>query len=81
MVYKSLNRFLPPSFCDIFDINYDKHDHNTREKSDIHAIAHRVHTRTMCIKVYDAKLWDSLHQSLKTRNPINNLRNITKFIF
>ena len=63
-----MNRLLPPSFCDIFDINYDIHDHNTRHKSDIHAIALRIRARTMCIKLYGAELWNSLHQSLKNSN-------------
>ena len=76
-----MNRLLPPSFCDIFDINYDVNDHNTRHKSDIHAIAHRIRARTMCIKVYGAKPWNSLNQSLKIRTLIDNLRNATKFIF
>ena len=77
-VYKSLNRLLPPSFCDIFDINYDIHDHNTRHKSDIHAIAHRIHARTMYIKVYGAKLWNSLHQFLKNSNSYRQFKNYYK---
>ena len=63
-----MNHLLPPSFCDIFDINYDIRDHHTRHKLDIHAIAHRIRARTMFIKVYGAKLWNSLHQSLKNLN-------------
>ena len=81
-VYKSLNHLLPPSFSDIFDINYDIHDHNTRHKSDIHAIAHRIRARTMCIKVYGAKIWNSLHlMRLKNRTLIDSLINTTKCIF
>ena len=53
-VYKSLNGLLPSSFCNLFDINYDIHDHITRHKSDIHVIVHRIHARTICIKVYGA---------------------------
>ena len=56
------------SFCDIFDINYDIHDHNTRHKSDIRVIAHRIRARTMCIKVCGAELWNSLHHSMKKSN-------------
>ena len=41
-ICKSLNRLLPPSFCHIFDINYDIHDHSMRHKSDIHVIAHSI---------------------------------------
>ena len=52
-----MNRLSPPSYCDIFDINYDINDRNTRHKSDIHAIVHRIRARTMCIKVYGATLY------------------------
>ena len=79
-VYKSLNRLLPP-FCDIFDINYDIDDHNTRHKSNIHAIAHRIHARTMCIKIYGAKLWNSLHQSLKNLNSYRQFKKYYKMYF
>ena len=58
------------------------HDHNTRHKSDNHAIAHRIHARTMCIKVYGAKHWNSRYQSLKKiQTLINNFRNTTQFLF
>ena len=67
-VYKSLASLFPTSFCNVFDINYDIHDHNTRHKSDIRVIAHCVRARTMCIKVYGAKLWNLLQQSIKNSN-------------
>ena len=54
-IYKSLNGLLP-LFCDLFDVNYDIHDHNKRHKWDIHVIAHRICARTMCIDAYGAKL-------------------------
>ena len=65
-----------PSFCNLFYINYDIHDHDTRHNSDIHVIVHRIRARNMYIKVYGAKLWNSLHQSIK--NP-NSYRQFEKY--
>ena len=68
------------SFCNLFDINYDKRDHNTRHKSDIHVIAHHVRARTMCIKVYDTKLWNSLQQSIKNSNSYRQFKKYSKIV-
>ena len=61
-----------------FDINYDIRNHNTRDKSDIHAIAHRIRASTMCIKVYDAKFWNSLYKSLKNSNSYRQFKKYYK---
>ena len=64
-ISKSLNGLLPAAFHDIFMINMEVHDHNTRQKSDIHIISHRIVVRRQSIKVYGTKLWNSLSPSLK----------------
>ena len=51
-IYKSLNGLLPY----IFTINMEEHDHNTRQKSDIHIISHRIVARRQSIKLYGTKL-------------------------
>ena len=53
-IYKSLNGLLPVAFHDIFTINIEVHNHNTRQKSDIHIISHRIVARRQSIKVYGA---------------------------
>ena len=69
--------FIAPSCGDIFDINYDIHDDNTRHKSDIHVIA-RLCARTICIKVFGAKLCNSLHQSIHKSNSYRQFKNYYK---
>ena len=41
------------------------HNHNTRQKSDIYIISHRIVARRQIIKVYGTKLWNSLSPSIK----------------
>ena len=64
-IYKSLNGLLPAAFLDIYTINMEVHDHNTKQKSDIHIISHRIVARRKSIKVYGTKLWNSLSPSIK----------------
>ena len=44
-IYKSLNGLLPAAFHDIFTINMEGHEHNTRQKPEIHIISHRIVAR------------------------------------
>ena len=41
------------------------HNHNTRQKLDIHIISHRIAARRQSIQVYGTKLWNSLSTSIK----------------
>ena len=68
-------------FATYLIFNYDIHDHNARHKSNIHDIAHRIRARTMCIKVYGAKLWNWLHQCINNSNSYRQFKNNITFIF
>ena len=71
-IYKSLNGLLPAAFHDIFTINMEVHDHNTRQKSsDIHIISHRIVARRQSIKIYGTKLWNFLSPSIKNLDSFN----------
>ena len=51
------------------------HTHNTRQKSDIHIISHRIVARRQSIKVYGTKLWNSLSPSIKNLDSFNLFRH------
>ena len=72
---KSLNGLLPAAFHDIFTINMEVHDRNTRQKSDIHIISHRIVAKIQSIKVYGTKLWNSLSSSIKNLDSFPLFRN------
>jgi hypothetical protein len=59
-VFKSVNNMLPPQFCNLFISNEDIHQHNTRNKDKIHLIPRRTNVRARSIRVYGAKIWNSL---------------------
>ena len=63
-VYKSLNGFLPNIFNGIFVTNSDMHDHNTRQRTKLHVISHRIKVREFSIKIYGTKQWNSLDKSV-----------------
>ena len=63
-VYKSLNGLLPNIFNDIFVTNSDMHDHNTRQRTKLHVISHRIKIREFSIQIYDTKQWNSLEKSV-----------------
>jgi hypothetical protein len=63
-VYKSLNGLLPSQFCNIFISNDEIHEHNTRMKYNIHQISHRTNIRAKSIRIYGAKIWNTLDEQI-----------------
>ena len=64
-IYYKFNAYLkelerPAAFHDTFTINIEVHNHNTRKKSHIPIISHRIVARKQSIKVYGTKLWNFL---------------------
>ena len=55
-VYKSFNSLLPNIFNGIFVTNSDMHDHNTRQRTKLHVILHRIKVREFSIKMYGRNL-------------------------
>ena len=73
---------LPAAFHDIFTINMEVHDHNTRQKSAIHTISHRIVARRQSIKIYGTKLSNSISSSIKNLNSFPLFRHhYTEYIY
>jgi hypothetical protein len=59
-VYRALHGLLPIQFQELFSLNSDIHDHNTRQACKLHVISHSVKAREHSIRIYGSKLWNSL---------------------
>ena len=66
---------MPAAFHDIFTINMEVHDHNIRQKSDIHIVSQHIAARRQSIKVYGTKFWNSLSPSIKNLNSFSLFRH------
>ena len=63
-MYK-INHCLLPHFSRIcFMLNYNVHDHKTRQSSKLHTFTHRTKLRALSIQIYGVKLWNSLSKEL-----------------
>ena len=51
-------------FNGIYVTNSDIHDHNTRQRTKLHVISHRIKVREFSKKNYGTKHWNSLEKSV-----------------
>ena len=70
-VYKSMNNALPLSFNNYFVTNEYMHGHVTRRHGDIHIIRCNTKLRAFSVKIYGAKIWNSIPMSIRSAPSIN----------
>ena len=59
-VYQEINKKLPTVFNNYFFKNADIHRHNTKHCLNIHQIRCKTNIRASCIKIFGAKVWNSI---------------------
>jgi hypothetical protein len=70
-VFRCLHNLLPRKFCLMFNTNSSIHDHYTRHSADLRHNYHRLTLRTNTTRIYGAKLWNSLTDSIRNLTSIN----------
>ena len=55
-LYKAVNNQLLDRFSNLFSMNFDVHHYDTRQRSNLHLVPHRLIVRANSIKVYGTKL-------------------------
>ena len=77
-MYKIINRLI--SYNEHFDFrtNFQIHDHDTRQKNDIHQAYCRTQTRQNTLQFQGPKLWNALPTELKNVTPISHFKRKLK---
>ena len=70
-VYGIIHNTLPAIFHNYFVTNRFIHDHFTRHNEDIHILRCNTNVRAFCIKIYGAKIWNSVPLNIKSAPSIN----------
>ena len=63
-MYKISNCLLPNVFLNLFTLNSNLHDHNTRQSFKLHVICHRTNSRAYSIQIYGVRLWNMLSKDI-----------------
>ena len=74
-VYKCLNGFCPSYLCDLFSLNSDIHNYNTRNKSNLHMAKITSKSGYRSFTYSAAKLYNSLNTATKSASSINSFSN------
>ena len=59
-----MNGLLPNIFNGIIVTNSDMHDHNTRQRTKLQVISHRIEVLEFSIEMDDTKQWNPLEKSV-----------------
>ena len=70
-VYRATHDMLPSSFNYFFNLNMHIHEHHTRNYDDIHIIRCNTKLRSSCVKIYGAKIWNSIPVIIRTVQSIH----------
>lgn len=70
-VYQCLNNQLPKYFCDMFKMNVNVHEHDTRHKYDLHSNGCTLYVRACTVRFAGVKLWNSLVKSANLQHALN----------
>ena len=70
-VYGVIHNTLLARFHNYFVTNRFIGDHFTRHNEDIHILQCNTNVRVFCIKIYDAKIWNSVPMNIKSAPSIN----------
>ena len=69
-MFKAMHNQLPPLFNNYFTLNYNIHDHFTRQAQGIHLSSVSTSLRKFSIKHFGSTLWNSLPAFLKSKPSI-----------
>ena len=74
-MYRATHSLLPVYYNDMFTHNFNIHDHDTRHKTDLHTLHHKLNSRTYSVRTYGTTLWNSLDIDLRNASTLSNFRN------
>ena len=77
-VFSCRMNLLPATFCSMFESNSVIHSHDTRHKSDLKHIYHRLTLRSTTIRIHGVALWNSLPIELKNCSTLKQFKSLYK---
>jgi hypothetical protein len=77
-VYKAIHGLLPERFSNLFTKNSEIHEHDTRQKSKLHVVTHRLYIRGHSIQIYGTSLWNSLSQTIVDSPSLHIFKKVYK---
>jgi hypothetical protein len=70
-MFKMMHNLLPHFFQNMFKLNSEIHEHNTRQASKLHISSHHTNLRAFSIHIYGVKLWNTLSDDITNCYSLN----------
>jgi len=77
-VFRCQKNLLPDKFCSMFKPNSNTHSHDTRHKSDLTHVYHRLTLRSVTVRIHGITLWNSLSDELKNCHNLIHFKRLYK---
>ena len=75
-MHRCIHREVPEIFLDLFEINDDIHDHNTRHSQQLHVPYGKLDVRRFSFKVHGANVWNSIPDHIKNAQNIHIFKQL-----
>ena len=69
-----MNNLVPSFFVNMFTVIRAIHNHNTRQKNNLHVPSYRIKVKKHSVRVCGVKMWNDIREELKELRACNQFR-------